>query len=78
MKCPYCNHDMEQGVIQSAQEINWQKKKHLINRSDMYDDAVCLSQRNFFKGSAVEAWLCRECKKVIIDYTDEKSDFNNR
>ncbi len=31
MKCPYCGRDMEQGVIQSAQEINWQKKRHLWN-----------------------------------------------
>lgn len=70
MKCPYCNIDMEQGVIQSAQEINWQKKKHLINRSYLYDGAVCLSPMSFWKGSAVEAWLCRGCSKVVIDYSE--------
>lgn len=78
MKCPYCNEEMEQGVIQSQQEINWQEKTHMINRSDLYDGAVRLSKRSFVKGSAVEAWLCRKCEKVIIDYSDEKSDFNNR
>jgi len=60
MKCPYCNKDMEQGVIQSSQEINWQEKKHLMNRSDMYDGAVCLAPRSFWKGSSVKAWLCRD------------------
>ena len=29
-------------------------------------------------GSAVTAFLCRDCKKVIIDYLDEKADFNQR
>lgn len=67
MKCPYCGRDMEQGVIQSVQEINWQKKRHLINRSDMYDGAVCLAPRSFLKGSFVEAYLCRDCRKVIVD-----------
>lgn len=69
MKCPYCNKKMEQGVIQSPQEISWQKKKRLLSRSDMYDDAVCLSPWSFLKGSAVEAWLCRDCNKVVIDYS---------
>ena len=69
MKCPYCNKDMERGVIQSAQEINWQHKKHLINRSDMHEGAVCLSPRSFWTGSSVEAWLCRDCSKVLIDYS---------
>lgn len=78
MKCPYCNMEMEQGVIQSSQEINWQKKKHLLNRSDLHKDAVRLSARSFFKGSAVEAWLCRNCRKVIIDYSNEQSDYNKR
>ena len=30
------------------------------------------------KGSAVTAFLCRDCQKVIIDYSDENADFNQR
>jgi len=71
MKCPYCNEEMEKGVIQSPNEIAWQKEKHLFNRADMNDDSICLSQYSFLKGSSVEAWLCRECNKVIIDYSIE-------
>lgn len=78
MKCPYCGEGMEIGVIQSSQEINWQEKKHLFNRSDLYNSSVCLSERSFIKGSAVEAWLCRKCKKIIIDFSNEQSDFNKR
>ena len=25
MKCPYCNNEMEKGLIQSPQEISWLK-----------------------------------------------------
>ena len=25
-----------------------------------------------------EQYLCRDCKKVIIDYSDENADFNQR
>lgn len=78
MKCPYCNEEMEQGVIQSPQELNWQAQKRLLNRSDLYEDAVCLSYPSFIKGSAVEAWLCRNCQKVIVDFADEMSDYNKR
>ena len=63
MKCPYCGNEMEQGFIQSPQEISWKKG----------------DKRPFLvKGSAVTAFLCRDCKKVIIDYLDEKADFNQR
>ncbi len=49
-----------------------------MNNSDLYDDAVCLSMRSFWKGSAVKAWLCRDCKKVVINYADPDSDFNQK
>ena len=75
MKCPYCSKEMELGVIQSPNEIAWQKDKHLFGRSDLHDGAVCLSQHSFLKGSSVEAWLCRECNKVIIDYASGKGGY---
>ena len=74
MKCPYCGKEMEQGVIQSTYELNWQKKRRLMNRSDMYEDAICLSPMSFWKGSAVTAWLCRDCNKIVIDYSPEADE----
>lgn len=73
MNCPYCNKEMEKGVIQSPHEINWQSKKRFFGRADLYGDAVLLAKLDFFKGCAAEAWLCRECKKVIIDYGNEEA-----
>ena len=80
MICPYCNNEMEKGFIQRPQEIAWHKgeKKHLFGRAEFHDGSVVLSELSFMKGSAVTAYLCRSCQKVLIDYSEETSDFNNR
>lgn len=71
---------MELGLIQSHHEIAWVKgeKKHFFARAQFHEGSVVLSELSFLKGSAVAAHLCRSCKKVIIDYSEEKSDFNAR
>ena len=74
MNCPYCNKEMEQGIIRSPQEISWQKEKHFFNRADMHEGAVCLSEFSFLKGSSVEAWLCRDCGKVVIDLEERNNE----
>ena len=78
MQCPYCNSEMEQGFIQSPQELSWKKgaKRPVLGRAAFHEGSVVLSELSFMKGSAVIAYLCRDCKKVIIDYSDVKSDLN--
>ena len=80
MKCPYCGGEMEQGFIQSPQEISWKKgdKIPVFGRAQFHEGSVVLSYLSFMKGSAVTAFLCRSCRKVIIDYADGKADFNRR
>ena len=80
MRCPYCNKEMEEGIIQSPQEISWKKgiKRPVFGRAQFHEGSVVLSELSLMKGSAVVAFLCRECKKVIIDYSDEEADLNQR
>ena len=80
MRCPYCSNEMEEGIIQSPHEISWKKgtKRPLIGRAQFHEDSVVLSELSFMRGSAVKAFLCRACMKVIIDCADEKSDLNQR
>ena len=80
MDCPYCHNEMEEGMIQSPHEISWKRgnKIPLFGRAAFHEGSVILSELSYLKGSAVKAFLCRACKKVIIDYTDETSDFNQR
>ncbi len=69
VKCPYCGADMEEGVIQSSQEIAWLKEKAIVGASWLNEGAVQLAPFPALKGrAAVRAWLCRDCRKVIIDY----------
>ena len=80
MKCPYCSNEMEEGIIQSPQEISWKKgvKRPLAGRAQFHEGSIVLSELSLMKGSAVKAFLCRTCMKVIIDYSDEGSDLNRR
>ena len=80
MKCPYCDNEMELGFIQSPHEISWKKgeKRPLFGRAQFHEGSVMLSELSFMKGSAVTAYLCKVCKKVIIDYSDKNADFNQR
>jgi hypothetical protein len=80
MKCPYCGNEMELGLIQSPHEISWKKgsKRPLLGRAQFHEGSVVLSELSFVKGSAVTAYLCRDCRKVMIDYSDEYADLNKR
>jgi hypothetical protein len=78
MKCPYCGIDMEIGVIQSPNEIAWLKglNRPALGRASFHEGSVVLSKRSFIKGSAVMAYLCRGCQKIIIDCKDRYTDLN--
>lgn len=80
MKCPYCGTAMENGIIQSPQELAWFKgaNRKFVARARFHEGSVVLSKLSFTKCSAVAAHLCRACQKVIIDYSDVYSDLNNR
>lgn len=68
MNCPYCNGEMEKGVIQSPHEIAWLRKKALLfSAAELHEGSVVLSEFSFMKGSCVTAYLCRPCGKVVID-----------
>lgn len=71
MTCPYCGKEMEKGVIQSPHEINWKKKKAFIGRAMFHKGSIVLSELSYLSGSAVIAYLCRDCKKIVIDYSED-------
>ena len=75
MKCPYCNKETEAGVIQSQHAIRWQKNRYFFITHKESD--VTLSEQNFWKGSAIKAYHCTDCKKIIIDYSVE-CDLNHK
>ncbi len=78
MICPYCQREMEVGVIQSPHEIAWLKgeKRRLFGNPEFHKGSVVLSRLSLLKGSAVRAYLCRDCRKVIVDCAEDRSDLN--
>lgn len=76
MKCPYCETEMERGVIQSPQELSWKKKRKIIARAKFYEDSIVLSKLSLMKGSAIISHLCRTCERIVIDYKEGVCDMN--
>ena len=78
MICPYCKKEMEKGFIQSPHELAWLpgEKRHLFAAAQFHEGALVLSKLSLMKGSAVTAYLCRNCQKVLIDFSAGDSDFN--
>lgn len=45
MNCPYCNSEMEKGVIQSPHEISWLRKKALLFAvAELHEGSVVLAE----------------------------------
>ena len=78
MICPYCDDEMEKGLIHSPQELNWIKgeKRKFFTRAFLHKESVVLSELSMINGSACVAYNCPNCKKIIIDYADGSMDLN--
>ena len=68
MRCPYCNTEMEQGVIYNRLQVKWQD-----NTGALFPKTVNLSKAGLLGGKAA-AWLCENCQKVRVDYSDIQQD----
>ena len=66
MLCPYCGEEMDKGFVQSARPIFWsvEKKKMFYLPSETKGDISIAKGGN---GCVKESYLCRKCKKIIID-----------
>lgn len=71
MKCPFCDKEMVDGVVQSAREIFFttQPRNGWMGFKP-YTGDTSLSWHNLTRPTCV-AYRCVDCKKVILDYTIE-------
>lgn len=72
MKCPYCGKEMISGVVQSGRQIFFTTKSHKnwFFPDIAVDEEIVLSSHNWTRPTCV-AYHCDECKKVVIDYSEE-------
>lgn len=69
MKCPTCGQEMEEGVVQSAREIFFAIEPHRF-WFKVKKEEVLLSSHNWTRPTCI-AYLCRNCKKVVINYAEK-------
>ena len=68
MMCPYCRNEMTQGYIQCRDGVFWVPEKTLMAAfSFVKRGAIRLSSPSSMFSSESIAYLCPDCKKVIID-----------
>lgn len=74
MKCPFCNNEMEHGFVTAGVSLKWQKKKKkiTINPYPNKKNGEFVFAYNPFGGAASEGSFCKKCKKIIINYVEEK------
>lgn len=72
MKCPYCNTEMTLGYIQCIDGVYWSEKKRTVSRLPPLNNCSLelATGGGPLSGSAVEAYRCAECKKIVIDYSE--------
>lgn len=67
MRCGYCEGEMEIGFIQSPRHIFWSKKKRKTLVMPYESEGDIILANSFWKASAKEAHLCKQCGKIIMD-----------
>lgn len=73
MKCPFCGEEMALGYIQCRDGLNWTPKKQLVAALSCFGRGrVSLANGASNSPNAVYAFHCDKCKKVVIDYGEER------
>ena len=71
MVCPYCEKEMDLGFIQCRDGVTWTPKKQFLPAlSFLGKGAVSLENGAADNSSAVFAYNCTDCKKIITDYSN--------
>lgn len=70
MKCPICHQEMEQGFLQGNKRVAWVKKKHKL--SLLPKEGEVLLANKTMQEFIFSAWICKTCKKVVIDYSNQE------
>lgn len=69
MKCQYCDADMENGFLQCMKRIAWVKAPH--KASILPKQGEVLLENNTVKDCLLVAYICKFCKKIVVDYSDK-------
>lgn len=73
MKCPYCSNEMTHGKIQArgGGGLYWSPENEMITISDskiQKHEGVVLVSTNAIGTVVVPAFICKSCRKIVIEY----------
>jgi hypothetical protein len=67
MRCPYCDFDMEPGILQSSNDIFWSKQERRFPvMPDIIDGDIIVAE-GLYRSSNDKAFLCRNCKRLVVE-----------
>lgn len=71
MECPYCHQKMEKGVIHGDRyAIKWiEESRDRGGIISLFQKGIKLT--NPWTSNEIEAYYCRNCKKMIIDINEK-------
>lgn len=84
MKGPYCNKDMEQGILRANGNIRWMPlgaKEPLTYSHEKYEKLKAVlfppywNDKKLITTEDTAAFICRSCKKMVVSFP-EKSTFD--
>ncbi len=70
MNCPYCKQEMEEGYIQSLDNVSWNCKEKRIGvlASFGIESIKLTSSKGPLKGNTGKAFKCNKCKIILMKY----------
>ena len=68
MNCPYCGKEMERGLIESSEPINFLKKVRFVNQPKKDEGEFMIAKPPFGGRASVDVCLCRVCRAIILKY----------
>lgn len=70
MRCPYCNNEMEQRLLQGMRRVAWVKRQHKVSLLPKHGEI--LLENNTFRDFLLQAKICKSCKKIVVDYSNKE------
>ena len=68
MKCPFCDHEMSEGVLTSGRYILWKDEDRENGKKKEY-----LLAKSYMGNAKMEGHLCPYCRKLVLDIPEEQN-----
>ena len=76
--CPWCGQEMEIGYLIGGRDpVRWVKERPRAFHLMAFEDALVVNDEGGWLTSYKTAWLCRPCKKMVLEAPEEPKDWTS-